>query len=90
MLLEIYTPSPVQDSLLDYLLEKGYTHFYLLPAFVYGTPQAQMNICEQVSGRKECALVRLFLPEQEARQLATEIKKLYPQSAPYLFSNIVI
>ncbi|WP_121021589.1 DUF3240 family protein [Helicobacter vulpis] len=82
--LDIYAPARLVDRLTDYLLEQGYSDFYLSPCFQYSAASLLKSPKEQVSGRKDYAHLRLCLLEDNARALAQEIKARCAPSALYL------
>ncbi|WP_235853113.1 DUF3240 family protein [Helicobacter labacensis] len=86
MFLDIYAPARQTEMLTDYLLEQGYSDFYLSACFQYGATNLLKSPKEQVSGRKDYAHLRLCLPEENARSLAQEIKARCAPSAIYLIS----
>lgn len=72
--LDIYFEIGQKDTLVDFLLSKGYDDFYFFPCSRYSAGALLINAQEQVSARREYGLFRLFLHADAAQTLADDIK----------------
>ncbi|PAF51959.1 DUF3240 family protein [Helicobacter sp. 13S00477-4] len=74
ILLEIYSDVKLKDSIVDMLLEEGFDDFYYLDCNKYAATSLLLSEKEQVSGRKDYGLFRIFTQEEIGRALG---KKIY-------------
>ncbi|HRF57552.1 MAG TPA: DUF3240 family protein [Campylobacterales bacterium] len=71
---DIYFDMSVKDILVDFLLSNGHDDFYFFVCSKYSAASFLASAKEQVTGRKEYGLFRLFLEEKEAILLSEKIK----------------
>ncbi|MFA5216598.1 DUF3240 domain-containing protein [Sulfuricurvum sp.] len=72
--MDIYFEMENKDTLVDFLLAKGYDDFYFFRCSHYGAGAFLISPEEQVSARREFGLFRLFAEKEEIPPLAQAIK----------------
>ncbi|PAF43894.1 DUF3240 family protein [Helicobacter sp. 11S03491-1] len=77
VLLEIYADIRLKDSIVDTLLEDGFDDFYYFECHKYAATSLLLSEKEQVSGRKDYGVFRIFLTEEIAGALIEKIYKLF-------------
>ena len=63
---DIYFKATLKDSIVDMLLEDGYDDFFYIPCAKYASSSLLQSASEQVSGRQEYGLFRMFLEQEKA------------------------
>lgn len=74
-LIEIYADEQYKDGLVDMLLEDGFDDFYYFSCHKYGATSMLLSEKEQVSGRKDFGLFRLFLDGDVAISVIAKLKE---------------
>lgn len=72
--MDIYFEMENKDTLVDFLLAKGYDDFYFFRCSHYGAGAFLISPEEQVSARREFGLFRLFVNIEETTPLSLAIK----------------
>lgn len=85
--LDIYFEMGVKDALVDFLLSRGYDDFYFFRCNRYSAGAFLISAEEQVSARREFGLFRLFLEEQDADALASDIKSTLRDKSIKIFAH---
>lgn len=78
-LIEIYADEQYKDGLVDMLLEDGFDDFYYFSCHKYGATSMLLSEKEQVSGRKDFGLFRLFLDESVAILVIEKLKERFSE-----------
>lgn len=78
-LIEIYADEQYKDGLVDMLLEDGFDDFYYFSCHKYGATSMLLSEKEQVSGRKDFGLFRLFLDENVAILVIEKLKERFSE-----------
>lgn len=76
-LIEIYVDEQYKDGLVDMLLEDGFDDFYYFPCHKYAATSMLLSEKEQVSGRKDFGVFRLFLDEDIAISMIKKLKESF-------------
>jgi len=84
--MEIYFEMGSKDTLVDFLLAKGYDDFYFFPCSHYGAGAFLISAEEQVSARREFGLFRLFVKSEEITALSSAIKAEVKDKAIKMFT----
>jgi hypothetical protein len=84
--IDIYFDMSVKDILVDFLLSNGHDDFYFFVCSKYSTNSFLTSVKEQVTGRKEYGLFRLFLEEKAAHLLSDKIKTELNEKSIKIFS----
>lgn len=87
--MDIYFEIANKDTLVDLLLEEGYDDFYFFPCKRYSAGAFLISTTEQVSGRRDFGLFRLFMHASEAAVLSAAIKKELKDKTIKIFVNDV-
>ncbi len=74
-MLEIYLDMDLKNKLVDLLLIHEIDDFYCFECFKYASKDLLKSDKEQVSGRKEYILFRIFLQEKKAKKILKIIKE---------------
>ncbi|WP_334095437.1 DUF3240 family protein [Helicobacter typhlonius] len=72
---DIYCKKELKDSIVDMLLEDGYDDFFYIQCEKYASSSFLKSTIEQVSGRQEYGLFRMFLSDQQGAR--SVINKLF-------------
>ncbi|CRF41508.1 DUF3240 family protein [Helicobacter ailurogastricus] len=84
VLVEIYADLAIKDMIVDHLFAHGHEDFYFGECFEYATSTLLKSEKEQVSGRKDYGLFKLYLEEERAQVLAKQIHALNKEATLYL------
>ncbi|PAF46669.1 hypothetical protein BKH46_06785 [Helicobacter sp. 12S02634-8] len=90
VLLEIYADAQLKDGLVDRLLEDGFDDFYYIECHQYAATSLLLSEKEQVSGRKEYGIFKIFAPEATARTLAQKIYTHFGTEGLKIFIHLSI
>ncbi|TLD97638.1 DUF3240 domain-containing protein [Helicobacter jaachi] len=69
--IDIYFKHTLKDSIVDMLLEDGYDDFFYIHCAKYASSSLLESASEQVSGRQEYGLFKLFLSDEQKVQFIT-------------------
>ncbi|WP_163565036.1 DUF3240 family protein [Helicobacter suis] len=83
VLVEMYVDLKLKDIIVDHLFEHGYEDFYFFECFKYATSSLLTSEKEQVSGRKDYGLFKIFLEEQEASILLEQVQSLFKKEVTF-------
>lgn len=83
---DIYFDISIKDELVDFLLASGHDDFYFFACSKYSAASFLVSAKEQVTGRKEYGLFRLFLEENETFLLSGKIKTELNEKSIKIFS----
>lgn len=90
-LVEIYADLKLKDSIVDELFEQGFDDFYFFECYQYATTSLLLSEKEQVSGRKDYSLFRLYLDREVAKSLTQKIKNTFGKDVQiFHFSSCLI
>ena len=64
--IDIYFKNELKDSIVDMLLEDGYDDFFYIYCEKYASSSLLKSAAEQVSGRQEYGLFRIFLDDEKS------------------------
>lgn len=78
-LVEIYADEQYKDGLVDMLLEDGFNDFYYFSCHQYAAISMLLSEKEQVSGRKDFGVFRLFLDESVSALVIEKLKQNFPK-----------
>ena len=67
--IEIYFKHSLKDSIVDMLFEDGFDDFFCVPCSKYASSMLLMSPKEQVSGRQEYGIFRIFLSEEDKAKI---------------------
>lgn len=70
---DIYFKDTLKDSIVDMLLEDGYNDFFYIHCSKYASSSLLQSASEQVSGRQEYGLFRMFLDEDKTRFITNKL-----------------
>ncbi|PAF47700.1 hypothetical protein BKH41_07375 [Helicobacter sp. 12S02232-10] len=76
-LLEIYADTKLKDGIVDRLLEDGFDDFYYFECYKYAATSLLLSEKEQVSGRKDYGLFKMFVADAVGLSLAERIYELF-------------
>ncbi|WP_104698017.1 MULTISPECIES: DUF3240 family protein [unclassified Helicobacter] len=74
-MLEVYLEIELKNKMIDLLLENGVSSFYCFDGYKYALKEDLISEKEKVSGRKECALFKIFLEEKKNKKIIKLIKE---------------
>lgn len=75
IMLDIYMRFEIKDNVIDMLLSNGYDDFFFIEAKKYAAKNMLLSDEEQVSGRQNYAIIKLYLNDTAASMLASLIKE---------------
>lgn len=88
--IEIYFKDTLQDSIVDFLLSNGYGDFFYVPCSKYTSSCSLLqSALEQVSGRQEFGLFRIFTGESEGQIIIDKLKEDFRGQDLRIFTNFV-
>lgn len=87
VLVEIYADLKLKDSIVDGLFEEGFDDFYFFECYQYATTSLLLSEKEQVSGRKDYSLFKLYLNEEVAKSLTQKIRNTFGEQVQILHFN---
>ena len=89
-LLEIYAEVRLKDDIVDMLLERRLNDFFYFVCDKYASRTLLQTSREQVSGRKEYGVFRVFVDYDSADELSRTMYKKYQREGVrcYLMDNI--
>ncbi|MDO7253291.1 DUF3240 family protein [Helicobacter cappadocius] len=76
-LIEVYIDEQYKDNLVDLLLEDGFDDFYYFSCHKYAATSMLLSEKEQVSGRKDYGVFRLFVQEDISILLIQKLQKIF-------------
>ncbi|CCB80255.1 hypothetical protein HBZC1_12690 [Helicobacter bizzozeronii CIII-1] len=88
VILEVYADMKLKDMIVDHLLEHGHDYFYFFECFEYAAISLLKSEKEQVSGRKDYGLFKLYLEQAQVDKLAQELQALSQEIALYLLPSV--
>lgn len=74
---DIYAKATLKDSIVDMLLEDGYEDFFYFYCAKYAAHSLLQSAAEQVSGRQEYGLLRMFINKQDAQFIANKLYQAF-------------
>ncbi|STQ86712.1 DUF3240 domain-containing protein [Helicobacter muridarum] len=77
IVLDIYVRYEIKDNVIDFLLHNGYYDFFFLEAKKYAAKNMLLNDEEQVTGRQNYALIKIYLDENTSNSLAKLIEDTF-------------
>ena len=75
IMLDVYMRFEIKDNVIDLLLANGYDDFFFIEAKKYAAKNMLLSDEEQVSGRQNYAIIKLYLNDTAAGMLASLIKE---------------
>ena len=75
--IDIYFKDTLKDSIVDMLLEDGYDDFFYIHCSKYASSSLLQSATEQVSGRQEYGLFRMFLDEEKAQFIVNKLLQAF-------------
>lgn len=76
-LIEVYVDEQYKDGLVDMLLEDGFDDFYYFSCHKYAAISMLLSEKEQVSGRKDFGVFRLFLDDGVVALVIEKLKEKF-------------
>lgn len=87
IMLEIYFKDNLKDSIVDMLLEDGFDDFYYHKASKYASTLMLQSPQEQVSGRQEYGVFKIYLYEDRAKFLANKLLQAFGTNDMRIFKS---
>lgn len=88
--IEIYFKDTLKDSIVDLLLGNGYGDFFYIPCAKYTSSCSLLqSALEQVSGRQEFGLFRIFTGESEGKIIIDKLKQDFQGQDIRIFTNFI-
>lgn len=75
--IDIYFKNTLKDSIVDMLLEDGYDDFFYIHCSKYASSSLLQSAAEQVSGKQEYGLFRIFLDEEKAQFITNKLLQAF-------------
>lgn len=75
IVLDMYVRSEIKENVIDLLLQNGYDDFFFIEAKKYAAKNMLLSDEEQVSGRQNYAIIKIYLNDSTASMLATLVKE---------------
>lgn len=75
--IDIYFKDTLKDSIVDMLLEDGYDDFFYIHCSKYASSSLLQSAAEQVSGRQEYGLFKMFLDEEKAHFIINKLLQAF-------------
>ncbi|PAF41777.1 DUF3240 family protein [Helicobacter sp. 11S02596-1] len=85
VLLEIYADAKLKDGIIDKLFEDGFDDFYYFECYKYAASSLLLSEKEQVSGRKDYGVFKIFVPSDVAKNVAEMIYGLFGKNDIRIF-----
>lgn len=86
---DIYFKATLKDAIVDMLLEDGYNDFFYIRCAKYASISLLKSATEQVSGRQEYGLFRLFLDEQDTQFVVNKLLQAFGKTDLKIFTHYV-
>lgn len=86
---DIYFKATLKDSIVDMLLEDGYDDFFYIHCAKYASSSLLQSASEQVSGRQEYGLFRIFIDEQKAHFIAHKLLQAFGKDDMRIYTNTI-
>lgn len=77
IMLDIFMRFEIKDNVIDVLLANSYDDFFFIEAKKYAAKSMLLGDEEQVSGRQNYAMIKLYLNEEEVSTLTNLIKEKF-------------
>ncbi|WP_295699153.1 DUF3240 family protein [Helicobacter mastomyrinus] len=87
--IDIYFKATLKDSIVDMLLEDGYDDFFHIKCAKYASSSLLQSADEQVSGRQEYGLFRIFLNEQNAHFIINKLLQAFGKTDIRIYTHNV-
>lgn len=87
--IDIYFKATLKDSIVDMLLEDGYDDFFYIECAKYASSSLLQSAAEQVSGRQEYGLFRIFLNEQKAHFIINKLLQAFGKTDMRIYTHTV-
>ncbi|PAF53189.1 hypothetical protein BKH42_07260 [Helicobacter sp. 13S00482-2] len=76
-LIEIYISEQHKDTLVDLFLEDGFDDFYYFSCYQYAASSMLLSEKEQVSGRKDYGIFRIFIQDSTTPTFIQKLKAIF-------------
>ncbi|PAF49718.1 hypothetical protein BKH43_06410 [Helicobacter sp. 13S00401-1] len=83
VMLDIHIKSIFKDNIVDLFLEHGYNDFFYIDSQKYASKTLLASDKERVSGRQEFALIKFYVDEVEAQNVAALVLKHFEHAKVY-------
>lgn len=85
--IDIYFKDTLKDSIVDMLLEDGYDDFFYIHCSKYASSSLLKSAAEQVSGRQEYGLFRMFLDEEKAQFIVNKLLQAFGKDDMRIYTH---
>lgn len=85
--IDIYFKDTLKDAIVDMLLEDGYDDFFYIPCAKYASNFLLQSASEQVSGRQEYGLFRMFIEEQKAQFIINKLLQAFGKEDMRIYTH---
>lgn len=86
--IDIYFKDTLKDSIVDMLLEDGYDDFFYIHCSKYASSSLLQSAAEQVSGRQEYGLFKMFLDEDKAHFIINKLLQAFGTEHMRIYTHI--
>lgn len=85
--LDIYAKATLKDSIVDMLLEDGYDDFFYIECAKYASSSLLQSAAEQVSGRQQYGLFRMFIDEQKSQFITNKLLQAFGKNDMRIYTR---
>ena len=85
--IDIYFKATLKDTIVDMLLADGYDDFFYITCAKYASSSLLQSAAEQVSGRQQYGLFRMFLDEEKAQFITNKLLQAFGKEDVRIYAH---
>lgn len=88
IIIDVYFKDTLKDAIADMLLEDGYDDFFYISCAKYASSSLLESASEQVSGRQEYGLFRMFVNDEKAQFVINKLFQAFGKDDVRIYKHI--